>query len=388
MTRRAAFLAAVITAMLPASALDAQEGMHPAWLSHGSLPIATRTTLLSASSGSLRGDDADDFPFSTALRFDSRTRERETPLGRWSLLTTVARSADRRGESLIAGDLAAVAEHRLSRSIALRTTVGYRGQFRGVDAARADFELRMRPVGRTSLSFGFEHLYGGMLDRQPVAMARAVTAEALAPGTPIDEARHYYGQPGGRVKWSAVRAGLEGRHLGMDWRVSTWWAVDRRLVGDLGSDGASEGLNAELARAITGRLSAVAVLGAGHWGAPSGKLFPSLGLRWRPGADVVADRFGADSSSLAGVFETGTVMRLRVRADGARRVEVLGDVTGWRIKRLSRDAERGWWYVELVPKGGVQRVSIRVDGGQWTAPPGMLVELADYGGTAGVMKVP
>lgn len=389
MIRRAVLL--ITLATVPARAVASQELMHPAWLSHGTVPIDTGVTLLSVNTGAMRGDGVGGFPFSAALRFDRRSTERVTPLGRWSLLTSVARASDRRGESLIAGDLAAVSQRRLSHALDLRTTIGYRGQFRSVDAVRADLELRLRAAWRTSLSVGFEHLFGGVLEREPsiASSMPATPMSALAPGSPDDGPPSYtHGQPGGRIRWSAVRAAAGGRHRGLDWRVSYWHAVDRRMVGALRSSAARDGANIELARSITRRLSAVAGMGFGQWAAPDGRMQPSLGLRWRPDGDVNAPGLEADSSSLAGMFETGEMMRLRVRAEGARRVEVLGDVTGWQVKQLIRDRERGWWYLELVPKPGVQRISIRVDGGRWSAPPGMLVELGDYGGTAGVMKVP
>jgi 1,4-alpha-glucan branching enzyme len=78
---------------------------------------------------------------------------------------------------------------------------------------------------------------------------------------------------------------------------------------------------------------------------------------------------------------------LRVRAAPARVVEIAGDFTGWQPARLE-PAGGGWWVVTLRVPAGTHQVAVRVDGGRWLVPPGLLAILDEFGGAAGVLIIP
>jgi hypothetical protein len=78
---------------------------------------------------------------------------------------------------------------------------------------------------------------------------------------------------------------------------------------------------------------------------------------------------------------------IRVRVPAARAVDVSGEFTGWApvaMRRVDADA----WEAVLPVRAGTYRVSIRVDGGAWVAPPGLAAVEDDFGGSAGVVVVP
>lgn len=80
------------------------------------------------------------------------------------------------------------------------------------------------------------------------------------------------------------------------------------------------------------------------------------------------------------------LLLVRVHARGARAVELTGDVTDWAPMALER-TNGGWWGVLLQASAGVHRVQVRVDGGAWTAPPGLPRAADAAGGSAGVLLV-
>lgn len=74
----------------------------------------------------------------------------------------------------------------------------------------------------------------------------------------------------------------------------------------------------------------------------------------------------------------------RVRAPGARTVEVMGDFTGWEPRTLT-SVGGGWYAVELPLLPGTHQVAVRVDGKAWRAPPGLPVVRDEFGGSTGVL---
>jgi hypothetical protein len=77
---------------------------------------------------------------------------------------------------------------------------------------------------------------------------------------------------------------------------------------------------------------------------------------------------------------------LRVDAPSARGVELNGDFTYWQPVRLTRDRD-GWWGVTLPITRGTYQVNIRVDGGHWVAPPGLLTSTDEFGAIAGILTI-
>ena len=78
---------------------------------------------------------------------------------------------------------------------------------------------------------------------------------------------------------------------------------------------------------------------------------------------------------------------LVVYAAAAHEVEVTGDFTGWQPAAMAADGEGRYRYA-LPLAAGVQRFSIRLDGGPWGVPEGAALEADEFGGSVGVLVVP
>jgi hypothetical protein len=124
------------------------------------------------------------------------------------------------------------------------------------------------------------------------------------------------------------------------------------------------------------------------YGFPSVR-YASIGLRLttpsaraRPVARGAAARDG-DFTLLSGA---GNVRTLRLVAPGARRVELMGDFTEWNavpLENVSKDT----WETTLHIQPGTYRVSVRLDGGAWGAPPGIPAQSDEFNGVVGVVVV-
>jgi hypothetical protein len=77
---------------------------------------------------------------------------------------------------------------------------------------------------------------------------------------------------------------------------------------------------------------------------------------------------------------------VRVNAPGARTVEINGDFTNWIPVNLV-PAGDGWWASTLPLKRGKYQMNLRVNGGDWTVPPGLLSMVDEFGGTVGLLVV-
>jgi len=80
------------------------------------------------------------------------------------------------------------------------------------------------------------------------------------------------------------------------------------------------------------------------------------------------------------------VVTLKVNAAGARSVEVAGDFTNWSPVAL-KSASEGLWSVALPIKQGKYQMNLRLDGGKWVVPPGLLPMLDEFGGSVGLLVV-
>jgi hypothetical protein len=75
---------------------------------------------------------------------------------------------------------------------------------------------------------------------------------------------------------------------------------------------------------------------------------------------------------------------VRVRAPGARSIELSGDFTGWEPLALTASGD-GWWTARLTIPRGTHQVSVRRDGGRWLVPPGLIGVRDEFGGEAGIL---
>jgi hypothetical protein len=89
-------------------------------------------------------------------------------------------------------------------------------------------------------------------------------------------------------------------------------------------------------------------------------------------------------------FETvrvdSSTVRVRVRIANASRVELSSELTGWKPVPMQRVGD-GWWEVPMITRPGVYRVNLRVDGGAWTAPPGVPTVHDEFGGQVGLVPI-
>ncbi|HEX2779082.1 MAG TPA: glycogen-binding domain-containing protein [Gemmatimonadaceae bacterium] len=77
---------------------------------------------------------------------------------------------------------------------------------------------------------------------------------------------------------------------------------------------------------------------------------------------------------------------VRVRAPRALKVDVSADFTDWTPVPMRR-ARGDEWEAVLPIAPGTYRVSVRVDGGPWSAPPGLVGVLDEFNGEVGVVVI-
>jgi hypothetical protein len=99
----------------------------------------------------------------------------------------------------------------------------------------------------------------------------------------------------------------------------------------------------------------------------------------RAGTEAVIEAFAAERTSPG-------VVTIKVSASRALVVEVSGDFTKWEPLQLERSAD-GWWSKALSIPPGKYQVNVRLDGGKWLVPKGLLSIVDEFGGTVGVLVV-
>jgi hypothetical protein len=103
-----------------------------------------------------------------------------------------------------------------------------------------------------------------------------------------------------------------------------------------------------------------------------------IGAPTEGGLPVVTD-FAAERSGVRSVT-------LRVKAPRAQLVEVSGDFTSWTPVRLDPVSD-GSWAVTLPIGPGKYQMNLRLNGGDWLVPPGLLSMLDEFGGRVGLLVV-
>ena len=133
-------------------------------------------------------------------------------------------------------------------------------------------------------------------------------------------------------------------------------------------------------------------------GFPSGR-FVSLGIRLTgPGSGPspefarTTDELERDRLLRAGVGALGVRRiaegrhELRLRASGAQRMEMTGDLTGWQPVAMQA-APDGWWTIVLDGAPGRYELTVRRDGGAWVVPPGLMRRRDEFGGVSGLITL-
>jgi hypothetical protein len=82
----------------------------------------------------------------------------------------------------------------------------------------------------------------------------------------------------------------------------------------------------------------------------------------------------------------GSARTVRVRAPGARQVEIMGDFSDWEPVALVPDGDAFSVIVPMLP--GTRRVVVRVDGGAWLPAANTPAVDDDFGGRVGLLLVP
>jgi hypothetical protein len=111
--------------------------------------------------------------------------------------------------------------------------------------------------------------------------------------------------------------------------------------------------------------------------------YVSLGLRIaaRPHSSVRELR-PPPAAPMTVVNRAGVILHV----DSASRVELMADFTDWEIVALERSGSEWRLLRELPP--GLHRLAVRIDGGEWIAPPGLPRATDDFGGFVGLITVP
>jgi hypothetical protein len=92
------------------------------------------------------------------------------------------------------------------------------------------------------------------------------------------------------------------------------------------------------------------------------------------------------SRPIVQLSEAGGVSMLRVRAIGARRVELMADFTEWEAVELHHDGEL--FTMPITVRAGTHRIALRIDGGPWTTAANTPAVDDDLGGRVGLFVVP
>jgi hypothetical protein len=117
--------------------------------------------------------------------------------------------------------------------------------------------------------------------------------------------------------------------------------------------------------------------------------FFSLGVRLAsaPWIGHVLHPGTRSSASSFGVRAEGQTRVIYVRAPAARTIEMMADFTDWQPVEM-RHAANDEWELAMPIAPGSHRVNIRVDGGEWKAPPGAGTVQDEFNGVVGLVVVP
>jgi hypothetical protein len=98
-----------------------------------------------------------------------------------------------------------------------------------------------------------------------------------------------------------------------------------------------------------------------------------------PAASTALDGFHASRDA------SGSLV-LRVSAPDAVTVEITGDFTNWIPAELQATGDGSWVGRFQLPPGKYE-MNLRIDGGDWVVPPGLLALKDEFGGSVGLLVV-
>ena len=82
----------------------------------------------------------------------------------------------------------------------------------------------------------------------------------------------------------------------------------------------------------------------------------------------------------------GEMQKIVIHVSGVETVDVMGDFSDWSPLVVSRRG-RDLWELSIPLSPGLHQINVRVDGGQWKAPPGMPTMRDSFGGEVGLIGV-
>jgi len=104
--------------------------------------------------------------------------------------------------------------------------------------------------------------------------------------------------------------------------------------------------------------------------------------------DVGTARPAAAVTGFSARRESPGAVTLTAAAPGAQSVEITGDFTNWIPVRLTPgNGAPESWSVTLPISSGKYEMNIRINGGPWIVPPGLLSMLDEFGGSVGLLVV-
>jgi Carbohydrate-binding module 48 (Isoamylase N-terminal domain) len=105
-----------------------------------------------------------------------------------------------------------------------------------------------------------------------------------------------------------------------------------------------------------------------------------------PAGEAGADAPSTGTTKLDVRTVIGRQRIVRVYAPAAQTVELNGDFTQWQAVSLTRGND-GWWTAECSIAAGTHQMNIRINGGEWLAPPGLVTSRDEFGGIVGILTV-
>jgi hypothetical protein len=165
-------------------------------------------------------------------------------------------------------------------------------------------------------------------------------------------------------------------------------AFDGRLGTRVGSTGGGHGVFGEAALTYTLTRLLGVTIGAGRY--PTDPTRGTIAGRYVTAGIRIGIRGAAPPNPYREALTTSVDVgpgELRLHAEGATRVEVMGDFTDWQPVEAAK-TRSGMWLVKMAISPGPHRLEVRINGGPWMAPVGATQVKDEFGGEAGLIVVP